>query len=74
MVHRHPGDGGVTAMREHAASSPGGGDLWGLVSRNLLIGGQPGSGKSVPLILTAAHAALTDEQADLTPARPGQER
>ncbi len=49
-------------MREHAASSPVGGNLWGLVSRNLLIGGQPGSGKSVPLILMAAHAALTDER------------
>ena len=35
-----------------------------VVSRNLLIGGEPGGGKSFPLNLLAAQAAVTGEPDD----------
>ncbi len=40
---------------------PGGDATVALVCRNLLFGGMPGSGKSVPLNLLTVHAALSTD-------------
>ena len=49
----------MTAMDSHEPA-PAARHIADLVARNLLIGGEPGSGKSFPLNLAAAATAVTD--------------
>ena len=60
-------------MREHTVPTLGGREPFELASRSLLLCGMPNSDKSVLFNLTAAHTALTAEQAD-TDRRSAAER
>jgi hypothetical protein len=55
-------------MRLHTVPTPDSDHAIELFTRNLLIGGVPGSGKSVPLNVPAATTALTGEQDRPNPA------
>jgi hypothetical protein len=55
-------------MRPHTVPTPDSDHATELFTRNLLIGGVPGSGKSVPLNLAAATTALTGEDDETNPA------
>jgi hypothetical protein len=73
VEHRYPapGVGGVTGM--DTSSNPDPGQLADLIERNLLIGGQPGSGKSGLLNGIVAPAALSGLDGDPVGGDDGQE-
>jgi hypothetical protein len=72
VEHRRPGptDGGVTAMDRNPLPDPDAsmaGSEWAdLTFRNLLIGGEPGSGKTVLMNLMVVHDVLSSPQDDTT--------
>ena len=74
MDHRHPGVGGVTGMDPHRNQTgpdrPD--DELPLIYRNLLVGGEPGSGKAALLNLLAAHQALSPTAEQAGPGEPGE--
>jgi hypothetical protein len=74
VEHRYPasGVGGVTGM-DTSSHRPGPGQLTKLIERNLLIGGEPGSGKSGLLNGIVAPAALSGLDGDPVGGDDGQE-